>query len=80
MDVVHADGLGRDLIPPEYHPWNAVEWSMALDGLAANGVDVPALLERWGLDREGPVLLDDERDGWVCGVLAGEIEPRPIPE
>ena len=91
---------------PDRNPnhWNPIEWSMALDGLDAQGVDMPALLASWGLtgnDRNEvvtsrgaanmpPVLrgavarygvtLSPARHSWVLGVLAGEIEPRPIPE
>lgn len=75
--------------------WNPIEWSMALDGLDAQGVDVLALTSRWevpGADRDevvtsrgavkmtSPVILTAERHAWILGVLAGEVEPRPIPE
>lgn len=60
--------------------WSAIAWSQALDGLAAQGVDVPILLAAWGLLGRAEVTLSEARDFWVCGVLAGARSPRPIPE
>jgi hypothetical protein len=67
------------------HRWNQIEWTKALEGMEARGVDVAAISERWGAPTDhgwadDDVILTDEEHQWVCGVLAGELAPSPIPD
>jgi hypothetical protein len=79
------------------YSWSQIEWTMAIDVMEAQGVDIEAIPDRWGASTnpqecaapgdpadhgwaDDDVILTEERHRWVCGVLAGELAPSPIPD